>query len=120
MDDLIIERSQDGRLPGRVLLKLSGGLTIGEAARFREALTEALAAADDLQVDISGVTGVDITGLQLLCASHQSAEQIGKQFRLVGGDNQIFRKIAVDAGFQRHIGCSRDHSHSCIWVEGKN
>jgi anti-anti-sigma regulatory factor len=120
MDELAIERSQDDQLPGRLLLKVSGGMTIEQAAQFREALVAGLAAADDLQVDISGVTRVDLSGLQLLCASHQSAELAGKRFQILNGDNEAFRKVATDAGFQRHIGCSRDHTNSCIWLEEKN
>ena len=117
MDELTIERFGDDPVADRRTLRLSGPITIGEAAGFREALLDALNEASVLRLDLSGVTGVDLNGLQILCAAHQSAERIGKRFEIVGERSEIFRKVSADAGFQRHIGCSRDNTHSCIWVE---
>lgn len=119
MDEMTIERWQDPEAPGKQGLKLSGSVTIGEASRFREALLEALGAASELQIDLSGVTEIDLTGLQLLCASHQSAQAAGKQFSAVEGGNPAYLEAVVNAGFQRHVGCARDNSGSCIWIGGE-
>ena len=120
MDEIGIERWQDPERPGRQTLKITGNATISEAFALREALIEALEATRDLGVDVTGVTGVDLTALQLLCAAHQSAEKAGKRFQVVDQGNEVFRRVVADAGFQRHVGCACDTTSSCIWVQGEN
>ena len=120
MDGFSVERSQEGEQQGKRLLSISGALTIEQAAGFRERLIEALAASEELHLDLSGVTGIDLSGLQLLCACHQSAEQAGKRFQVLHEGSEIFHKVTADAGFQRHVGCDRDLTKSCIWVEERN
>jgi anti-anti-sigma regulatory factor len=118
MDDMTIERLE-GEAQGKVGLKVSGSVTISQAAEFKAALLEALQGADELQVDLSGATGVDLATLQLLCATHQSCELVGKRFGVVDGEG-LFRSVAAEAGFVRHVGCARDNTGSCIWVGGDN
>jgi ABC-type transporter Mla MlaB component len=117
MEQIFLEPPADVESTGRRTLKVTGRLTIEQAAGFSEALQQALAACDDLEVDLSGITAIDLSGLQLLCASHRSAEGAGKRFRLQQGGNEIFHKVTDEAGFLRHTGCTNDNTHSCIWVE---
>jgi anti-anti-sigma regulatory factor len=118
MDEMTIERLHPSE--GRVELKVSGRLTVAAAAEFKEALQGALAEAVELEVDLTGVTEIDLTGLQLICAAHGSAEDAGKSFRVEEGDNEVLGTVAAEAGFQRQVGCRRDISKSCIWVRGVN
>ncbi len=120
MDQFKLERTQDPEVKGKEVLKVSGGVTISEAGDLHEALTAALACAGELQVDLSDIAGIDLTGLQLLCAAHQSALRDGKSLYITDGGNPTFRDMAADAGFQRHTGCVRDISFSCIWVGGES
>jgi ABC-type transporter Mla MlaB component len=119
MDDMTIEHWQDPETPGKQGLKLVGSLTIGQAAGFKEALVAALSEASELQVDISGITEIDLTGLQLLGASHRSALDRGKLFRVETGGNQSYLDTVVNAGFRRHVGCAKDVNGTCIWVGGE-
>ncbi len=107
---------RDGQPQAKRTLKISGGLTISQAGESREKLLAALTGTDELEVDLSALTEVDLSGLQLLCAAHRSAMQLGKRFRLLG-DNEVLAKVVADAGFQRHVGCDMDITNSCIWVE---
>lgn len=120
MDELKLERLQDPAVPGKQVLKLSGGVTIGDAAALQSALVAGLEGGSELLVDLSGLTGVDLSGLQLLCAAHQSAVRDGKALHLTDGGNTIFREKAAAAGFLRDAGCVRDTSCSCIWVRGES
>jgi ABC-type transporter Mla MlaB component len=120
MDEITTERWQDPEAPGRQTLKVSGSATIGQALGVRDALLEALEAANELQADVSALTAADLTCLQLLCAAHQSAEKAEKRIQIVDGGNEIFKQVVTDAGFQRHVGCSCDNTSSCIWVGGEN
>ena len=119
MDEMTLERRQDPAAPGKQGLKVAGSVTIGQAAGFKEALWEALQAASELRVDLSGVTEIDLTGLQLLCATHQSAQASGKIMSVDDGGNRAYLDVVVNAGFQRHVGCTRDSSGTCIWVGGE-
>ena len=119
MDDMTIEKWQDPGDPGRKGLKLSGSVTIGEAAAFKEALLAELETANELRVDLSAITEIDLTGLQLLDACHGSALARGKRFGIDAGGNRAFLDTVASAGFGRHTGCARDGDCSCIWVGGE-
>ena len=118
MEELTIESWQDAEAPEKRGLKLSGSVTIREAAVLREALLHGLESASELQIDLCDVTGIDVTGLQLLCASHQSALACGKRFSVDCGSNSVYLDTVSNAGFHRHVGCSRDRAGSCIWMGG--
>ncbi|QWV96002.1 STAS domain-containing protein [Geomonas nitrogeniifigens] len=119
MDEVKLERVKDPQGATEVL-KVSGGVTICEARDFREALLAALEAAPEVRVDVSALTGIDLTGLQLLCSAHQSAVRRGKSLHVFDGGNATFREAANGAGFQRHTGCPQDRACSCIWVGGES
>jgi len=119
MDEMTVERWQDPEAAEKQGLKLTGSMTIGQAAELKEVLLEALGAASELLVDLSGVTEIDLTGLQLLDASHRSALANGKRFSINDGGNQSFRDAVDNAGFRRRVGCERDKTGSCIWVGGE-
>jgi ABC-type transporter Mla MlaB component len=118
MDEMTLERWQDPEAPGKYWLQPVGSLTIGQAAALKGALLEALGAACELQVDLSLVTQIDLSGLQLLCACHRSAQSLDKKFGIVDGGNRAYLDTVTNAGFTRHIGCARDLTGSCIWMGG--
>jgi len=117
MAELTIERTS-GTGDGTLELTIGGPLTIAEAARFQEALVEALGAAREVSLHLRGVTAMDLAALQLLCAAHGSAESAGKTLRVEAEGNGVYRKVVDDAGFQTHVGCQRD-ADSCVWTGGK-
>jgi len=119
MDEMTLERRQDPAAPGKQELKVAGSVTIGQAAGFKEALLEALQVASELRLDLSGVTEIDLTGLQLLCATHQSAQASGKKVSVDDGGNRAYLDVVVNAGFPRNVGCGRGCSEACIWVGGE-
>ena len=119
MDQFTLERAKDPK-GGKEILKVSGGVTIGEAGELRDALLAALDGEAEVEVDVSGLTGIDLTGLQLMCAAHQSAGTSGKSLHIVDGGNGTFRDMATGAGFRRHTGCAYDRACSCIWVGGES
>ena len=119
-EEMTTKLSEDPGAPGRQRLLVAGSVTIDQAAGFKEALLGALEAGDELEVNLDGITELDLTGLQLLCSAHQSATVQGKRFFTQACGSEIYRKVAADAGFYRHVGCSRDTTCSCIWVGGEN
>ena len=119
MDDMTVERWQDPEAPGRLGLRLVGSMTIGQASELKELLVAALGEASEVRVDVSGISEIDLTGLQLLGASHRSALSSGKKFCVEAGGNRNYLDTVASAGFRRHAGCDRDINGSCIWVGGE-
>jgi len=119
MDEMTIERCQDPEAPGKLALKLAGRVTIGQADGFRKALLEALGAALELGVDLSAVTEIDITGLQLLCATQRSAQALGRQFSISDGGNGVFLDALNEAGIPQHAWPGCEASGPCIQIGGE-
>ena len=119
MNEMTIESWQDAEVQGKLRLKLSGSVTIGQAADLKNALLDALGAGSELQMDLREVTEIDLTGLQLLCAAHHSAQAGGKRFGVSDGGNRHYLDTVADAGFLRRIGCAHDHTGTCIWIGGE-
>ncbi len=59
-------------------LTLVGDLTIQYMDRLKDSLMEALEKHAHVDVRIEAVTSIDFSCLQLFCATHNSAEKLGK------------------------------------------
>ena len=59
------------------MIRLSGEVNIRCAAELKEILVEALSLDRELRVDLTGVTEVDITALQLLWVAEREAKSAG-------------------------------------------
>ena len=118
MDGLSIVKEESAEQGGTLVLRVGGELTIPFAGEFRGALLEAFDAAERLIVDLEGVSTLDITGLQLLCAAHRTACARGKGFGVAGLSNSALTEAAGLAGFERHVGCAVDVGKTCLWTGG--
>lgn len=118
MDGLSIVREESAEEGGTLVLRVVGELTIPHAGQFREALLDAFDGAGRVIVSLEGVTAMDITGLQLLCSAHRSANAREKWFGVEGLTNPVPAEVAGLAGFRRHVGCAVDVGKSCIWIGG--
>ena len=114
--DLMIE-FESAHTGDGVVLKLSGELTVPNAAEFRSALLEALGRLDYLEIDLSPVTAVDIAGLQLLCAAHRTAVTQAKKIVLLSASGCV-DMAANNAGFLCREGCMTSPNEGCLWAEG--
>jgi anti-anti-sigma factor len=120
MSDITIQQMIKADAPETKVITLNGKMTIQYAEEIKKVLQEALANNDRLQLDLEGVSEVDLTGLQLICAAHISAIRLEKQFIVNFSVNEPIKTIVQDAGFIRHIGCSIDISKTCVWAGGDN
>ena len=102
-----------------VQLTVTGSLTIEYAADMREALLGAFAKGNLVTVDLSALEGIDLSGLQLLCAAHRTTFGQEKQLKVIGSVQPVVRKAAEISGYYRHVGCSQDVQKSCVWVGGE-
>ncbi|OPY77465.1 MAG: STAS domain protein [Syntrophorhabdus sp. PtaU1.Bin058] len=103
------------RLKGTTILNFYGKLTVQYASEILCALTENIQSSDNLVLDFGGVTDVDLSCLQLLCAAHRSAIRSNTQLSFDVRHNGILRETLNTAGFSEHQGCSLETGVSCPW-----
>lgn len=64
-------------------LRMEGEFTIYNAQEIRNGLVEHLAANDEIELDLSGITEMDTAGFQLLLATKREGTRLGKAVRYV-------------------------------------
>jgi anti-anti-sigma factor len=99
-------------------LLLDGELDIQHASELKRTLLQAQDAVDNLTLNLEGVTGADVSGLQLLCALHRTALQTQKGLPAIGRASPAFRQAVRDSGYEREQGCPLDRDQSCLWKVG--
>jgi len=68
----------------RLRLHAAGEMTIYSAAELKPALLEALGQSDEIEIDLSGVSELDTSGVQLLMLVKREAVAAGKGLTLSG------------------------------------
>jgi len=95
-------------------LMLSGELTIHHVSDLKISLAEALDSAEQVTVDVSATTAVDVAGVQLLCACHRFSRARDKQMCLRIGDNNRFADFLGDVGFPLSFICNHGENDKCV------
>lgn len=97
-------------------LKLDGELCIQRAAELKRILLNAQKGAGPVLLNLEGVTDVDLSGLQLICAAHRLAVKSNKSLSI--DVSARFRQAAMDAGYKGDRGCTFDQDQTCLWRRG--
>lgn len=74
-------------------LSLTEDLTIYHALEQKRTLLDALAKADDLELDLMQVGEIDTAGLQLLVLLKKEAQRVGKQVTIVAHGQAVLSVI---------------------------
>jgi anti-sigma B factor antagonist len=69
---------------GRCKAIVRGNMTIYEATADKPVLLEALARANEVEIDLSAVAEMDTAGLQLLILAERESLKAGKRLTIVG------------------------------------
>lgn len=101
---------------GSVVVRIAGPANINNISAMLKQLLSAFEQADNVVVDLGGVTEIDVVGLQLFCSSHRSSLVINKGFSVTGQDQPAVRAAASASGQLRTSGCAIDTQHTCIWT----
>lgn len=109
MADIAVEDRENSKL-----LRLTGDLAVDQAAVFASELVEVVADADEIGIDLSSVTHVDVACLQVLCAAHKSSISRNKTLKFEGRVPEEIARTARDAGFGRICGLK---AKGCLWDE---
>lgn len=110
--DFVLDSSGTGGV-----LHIRKDMTIAHAAELKSALIAAIGKVEHLEVCIDDQVEVDISSLQLICSVHRTMLKMNKRLSLTGKRLAMFRNTVREAGFSRHVGCSRDRGNSCPWIE---
>lgn len=97
-------------------IALQGEVTIRRAHELKDLLCSKLPDTDRLLIDMSGVTEIDLSGLQLFCSAHQTFAKRGGQLRLKGVPAESVRSAIEISGFIREQSCPPDQNGHCLWA----
>jgi ABC-type transporter Mla MlaB component len=114
--DLTVALVDTGKILEEWRLHITGKATVQGACELKRVLSEALETADELILDVSGVTESDPTFFQLLCAAHQSSAALGKRLTMAPAGYRKFMQLANAAGFHPAAGGCR-HNTICLLKE---
>lgn len=86
-----------------VVVAVGGEIDLGTAGQLRDHLTESIRdGAHDVVLDLSAVTFMDSTGLQVLIATQRRLDPLGGTLRLVGlrsGVAKVLKVTGLDESF---------------------
>lgn len=68
---------------GCCLLRIEGEMTIYGAAEMKEKLISSLGPCSEINADLSQVSEIDTSGIQLLLLLRREAQAQGKRFRII-------------------------------------
>jgi anti-anti-sigma regulatory factor len=99
-----------------VVLKLKGSWTIERANELKGVLLEILNSCEHMLIELEGLTELDLTTVQLFCSAHRTSLRLGKHLTFHEKKSDTFKRMALDAGFVRTLGCHKDHDEKCLWI----
>lgn len=97
-------------------LLVEGDMTINHISDLKDRLVEAFEAAEQVVVDVSTATAVDVAGVQLLCACHRFSSGRGKKMCLRVGGNSEFLQFIDEVGFSQDFICNHGDESQCLWA----
>jgi anti-anti-sigma regulatory factor len=104
-----------GDSEGRV--RLQGSLTLRDAKQVQGLLQDAISASREVEVDVSDLSGIDVSIIQLIVSARKSAEQRGRKLALATGSSSAFMATLAKAGFLGDDGACR-HVDEEFWTGG--
>lgn len=119
MSDFSVQTMPAPGDPGAIVMTIAGPMTVQYAGELRDHLLELFMKAKNVTIDLSGVTDIDVAGLQLLCSAHRTSDYAKTRFAVAGGQGAVIRDAAEAAGLLRDTGCSEDECNTCIWIGGR-
>ncbi|WP_249140703.1 STAS domain-containing protein [Bradyrhizobium arachidis] len=80
-------------------------------------MLDAISASREVEIDVSDVSSIDVSIIQLIVSARKSAEQRGRKLALATESNGAFRATLAKAGFLGDDGACR-HVDEEFWTGG--
>ena len=87
----------------RCVINLRENVDISDAVDLKQALLDAILSRKELCLDLSSVTDLDITAVQLLWAAARESRNAGIAFTLLGAVPEAVTSTVRDAGFDAFL-----------------
>lgn len=100
---------------GQGTLTLAGELTIQCAGDLKDTILRLQESVESLLLNLEGVSGADISCLQVLCSAHRLSVKANKQLGFTGGIPAAFKQAVADAGYAKEV-CCTDGCGTCLWA----
>jgi anti-anti-sigma factor len=111
MNPFEIETSSD-----RAQLRAVGDISIQNAQECLEVLREFQGKGSRLLLNLEGVTGADVSFLQLICSLHRTCLRAGQHLTLTENKPEGFRAILEMSGYRRPKACRFGGDNPCLWA----
>ena len=96
-------------------LQVSGDISIQNAQECLEALRDFQSKGNRLALNLEGVTGADVSFLQLICSLHRTCLTAGQNLTLTGNMPEAFKTILESSGYRRLRACTLGGDNPCLW-----
>ena len=104
--------------PGDIgVLTLEGSFSIQDIGELKTNLISALHTGDKVFLNVTNISDVDISCLELFCSAHRTSVSCRKTLAFSSSISGPFRKVVNEGGFKRHVGCMLDVQKTCLWVD---
>jgi len=101
--------------PDHTMLLVRGEITIQNAQECLKVFRD-VHDSSRLMLDLEGVTGADISFLQMICSLHRTCMKSGCHLTLTGNPSEAFKTVLELSGYRRKHACQMDESYSCLWL----
>jgi anti-anti-sigma regulatory factor len=95
--------------------RLTGDLTLPTAPELKKLFIKAISAKGDLTFRFDKVGDVDLSFVQILCATHRAVHEKGRKITFTGNVPESFTRLLEESGLNVHVGCSLDNNAECPW-----
>jgi anti-anti-sigma factor len=99
------------------VVTITGRFDLVQIEEAHTRLQDAMASHRQIVLDLSAVDGIDLAGLQLLCAVHRTAREAGVSFYLSRPFPACIMDCARSAGFSPIAECPGGGNTPCLWNE---
>ncbi len=97
-----IEVRQTGQ---KTEIAVIGELTIRHAAELKEKLSGLMGRTERVEVNLAGITHMDLAGLQLLCSAYKASCKRRFDLSITGSSSKVVKSVTRDLGFASKTGC---------------
>ncbi len=102
-----------------VTVVLNGELTISRARELKEIFVAQLLAGKALHLDLSGASAIDVSGLQLLCSLHRTAQSRNSEVRITSRVPDQIMQTVQTAGLVGSQNSKPNCGCACLWDLGE-
>lgn len=100
----------------RNIVIMSGDLTLDNAVELKTAIIKSLENAEEIVLDLEGVTYIDLSCLQVLCATHKSTVSSNKSIELKSKLSAAVKQSILEAGYLHQNDCPSGTLKNCFWA----